>query len=939
MNRLLLCGLALLGSTLVAIALASMPLPAGSTAAPATTAPSLTSMRQQLARSSVPFVVNGGQWDSRAVFAAQTFAGTLFVTTDGKLVYSLPRAGAAASSDPLPWRTPHKALSDRRIDSARSSGWVITESFVDAGDRPRAARPRGMHPATAKVSYFIGNDQNTHHPRLATFERIDLGQVFEGVEVQLRATNTNVEKIFTVAPHHDAASIRIRVEGADRLELSANGELIAVTGNGPVTYTAPVAFQQDDEGRLEPVGVRYVLDAASASYGFVPARYDRARPLVIDPLLQSSYAGAAGDDYAFALAIHPLTGDIYIAGSTSSTGSTFPGVSGGAYSTYGGGTYDAFVSRFSADLTTLHASTYLGAAGSDQAFAVAIHPVTGDVYVAGDTGSDGATFPGVTGGAPGIGTYGGGQFDGFVSRLSADLGTLFRSTYLGGAADDNPKALAVHPVSGEMYVTGKTNSTSFPGTFGGFQAGWGGNDDVFVTRFSADLVTPLQSTYLGGTGLDGANAIAIHPHTGDVYVAGYSAPLAGSVLPGSSGSAQSSPGGNLDAIVAAFSADLKTLRRATYLGGAGSEQAYALAIHPMTGDIYAAGYTDSAAFPGLNGSAQTIYGGGFEDAFVSRLNAELTTLVRSSYFGGSFSDTAYALAIHPLTGEVHVGGNTNSPTLTGVGGGAQSSPGGNGDGFVTRFVSDLSSVPRSTFLGVGSSDQIRAIAIDVPTGMLYVAGITNAPNSTFPAVAGGARDTYGGGQFDAFVSRLTPDLQAGDVVPNTFAFDSQSGVPISSLRTSSPVQIGGLGALATVTASGALASAICVSTTNSCSCNATPGGTFSTAPVSVANNQHVCVRHLSAPVADTLSETIVIVGGGTAKFATFTGNLFGNCSLDVDGNRVRDALTDGLILIRALFGLTGSSVTNNAIGANATRTTWEQIRPYLNGNCGTNFGP
>jgi len=63
------------------------------------------------------------------------------------------------------------------------------------------------------------------------------------------------------------------------------------------------------------------------------------------------------------------------------------------------------------------------------------------------------------------------------------------------------------------------------------------------------------------------------------------------------------------------------------------------------------------------------------------------------------------------------------------------------------------------------------------------------------------------------------------------------------------------------------------------------------------------------------------------------------CSLDVDGNSAIDALTDGLMLLRAMFGLTGTSVTNNAVGGNSTRTTWAQIRPYLNTNCGTNFAP
>jgi hypothetical protein len=61
--------------------------------------------------------------------------------------------------------------------------------------------------------------------------------------------------------------------------------------------------------------------------------------------------------------------------------------------------------------------------------------------------------------------------------------------------------------------------------------------------------------------------------------------------------------------------------------------------------------------------------------------------------------------------------------------------------------------------------------------------------------------------------------------------------------------------------------------------------------------------------------------------------------LDIDGNGTPDALTDGLMIIRAMFGLTGNAVTNNAIGPGATRANWTAIRSYLNATCGTVFAP
>ncbi len=469
------------------------------------TAPDPAALKK-MAALSVPFVANAGQWDAQAAFAAQTFAGTLFVTNLGELVYSLPGKPIAAvptsaggeeiAALPVSQRVGVKA------PEQRGPGWSLTETLIDPTGKPRSMAagtlqaPAGYRPMQASVSYLIGNDETKHAKALNTYERVNLGDMYPGINVQLRATGNNIEKIFTVAPQQDATQIHIQLAGAARLEIGDQGELIAHTGNGPVTFTAPIAFQENSSGERTPVAVAYTLnpatkathatDAAPASYSFRLGDYDHSQPLVIDPLLRSTYLGAAGNDYANALVTHPATGSVYVAGYTNSATTTFPGVSGGAQGSFGGSN-DAFVSRFSADLTTLIKSTYLGAAGADYATALAIHPATGEVYVAGTTNSATTTFPGVSGGAQG--SSGGGSFDAFVSRFSADLTTLIKSTYLGAAGDDFANALAIHPATGEVYVAGQTNSatTTFPGVGGGAQGSSGGIYDAFVSRFSADL--------------------------------------------------------------------------------------------------------------------------------------------------------------------------------------------------------------------------------------------------------------------------------------------------------------------------------------------------------------------------------------------------------------------------------------------------------------------
>jgi len=95
-------------------------------------------------------------------------------------------------------------------------------------------------------------------------------------------------------------------------------------------------------------------------------------------------------------------------------------------------------------------------------------------------------------------------------------------------------------------------------------------------------------------------------------------------------------------------------------------------------------------------------------------------------------------------------------------------------------------------------------------------------------------------------------------------------------------------------------------------------------------------RGFSFPRSRTASNfNIRLVRGG--QVANGFDLVANGCSLDVDGNGSKDALTDGLMILRAMFGLTGTAVTNGAIGGNALRSNWSQIRTYLNGVCGASF--
>jgi len=691
---------------------------------PTSSVPSKEAVSAKLALLERGWVKNEGQWDEKTLFSAPGYFGTTWITKDGQLV--------------------HTAVKGKE-------SWVISERWV--GGKVQTITPEEELPT--KVSYFVGNDPSKHKTNLPTYRYVSLGEVWSGIEVKLKATQKTVEKLFYIKPGADPSKIVVEVGGAKGLKLSKDGEIIIQTGLGELKLSKPVAWQEKD-GKKLPVEVSYKLIGKNR-YSFEVAKADPSLPIVIDPILQATYLGGYDRDLATALAIHPKTGDVYVAGGTNSI--DFPNTAGRARASYGRERSDAFVARLNSSLTQILQSTYLGGSGSDFASALAIHSKTGDVYVAGWTTS--IDFPETFGGAQP--TYGGGS-DAFVARLNKDLTQILQSTYVGGSKTDYASALAIHSKTGDVYVAGYTESTDFPKTTGGAQKDYGGGDrDAFVARLDKDLTQIFQSTYLGGNANDYANALAIHPRTGEVYVAGETK---SKNFPKTADGAQPTyGGGDQDAFVARLNKDLTQILQSTYLGGNGDDFAFALAIHPRTGEVYVAGETKSKNFPKTADGAQPTYGGGDQDAFVARLNKDLTQILQSTYLGGSSFDSAHALAIHPRTDEVYVAGRTTSTNFPQTAGGAQPycnncESGGFliADAFVARLNKELTQILQSTYLGGSLVDIASALAINQKTGEVYVAGETWSTN--FPKATGGAQATYGGGDKDAFVVRLTANLAA-----------------------------------------------------------------------------------------------------------------------------------------------------------------------------------
>ena len=725
-------------SSLALLALGAILLASGAHATSPPTPPELPAVQQALAGLAVPFEQNTGQFAPEVAYLARTFAGAVFVTRDGRLVYSLPGKAIEAAADDA---ATESRLARRQRPTKRGPGWALEERLLDA--RPLA--PQGTTPAVTHVTRFT--PKGTFQAE--TWQGVRLGEAWAGIEVELAARGRNFEKLFHVAPGANPEKIRIGLRGAEGAHVAADGRLIVATGNGEIAYTAPIAWQEVS-GDRQPVAVRYALlapeaGAAEAAYGFALGAYDRHHPLTIDPLIQSTYLGGSGYDYVNTLAL-AANGDVLVGGRVQS--SDLPGTAGGAQPIHRG-SYDGFIVRLSGDLTALRQSTYLGGSGWDEIHALA-PAANGDVLIGGKTKSN--DLPGTVGGAQPA--HDGVAWGGFVARLSGDLTALRQSTYLGGSDDDRIRTLAL-AANGDVLVGGDARSTDLPGTAGGAQpAHGGGYDSGFVARLSGDLTVLRQSTYLGGGGErddDNIYTMALAAN-GDVLVGGFTN---SANLPGTAGGAQPAhSGGSYDGFVTRLAGDLTVLQQSTYLGGSGNDYAYALAL-AANGDVLVGGETYSSDLPGVTGGAQPAFGGG-PDGFVARLSGDLTVLQQSTYLGGSNEDSIRALSL-AANGDVLAGGTTGSSDLPGTAGGAQPSKGGgDSDGFVARLSGDLTALQQSTYLGGSGEDDVVALALAANGDVL--AGGTTA-STDLPGTTGGVQPNNGGYN-DGFVARLSGDLRA-----------------------------------------------------------------------------------------------------------------------------------------------------------------------------------
>ena len=648
------------------------------------------------------------------------------------------------------------------------------------------AEIQGVDPLPGRSHFLVGRDPARWRTNTPTFARVQSRNVYRGIDLlHYGVEGRQLEYDFVVAPGVDPGMIRLAFDGADRLRLDDNGDLVLHVGATQLRFGAPRVYQASAEGRRIVAGAWRLADASTA--GFRIGAYDTSKPLVIDPTVAlATYVGGSGADQAFAIALG-ADGSVFVTGNTTSP--NFPTTLGSFATTPRGGV-DAFVVRLKADFTTALYSTYLGGSGDDAGRSIAVD-ANGNAYVTGFTTS--ADFPTTPGSVQPVRPAGeaAGVADAFVVKLNPQGSGLVYSTYLGGTLSDVGLGIAID-TAGFAFVTGGTFSSDFPSFFAA-QPFLGGDRDAFVTRLDPTGSFLIYSTFLGGLGTDVGNAIAVDA-TGAAYVTGSTTCAAAPcstvtdfpITPGVLSPLR--PPGQAAGVSDVFVTKLDFLGGpvySTYLGGSGADEALGIVVDQtgnatVTGGTASANFPVTSAFPAFTGALQ---------AFLTKLNATASAVVFSRPVPTTAPLAGQSRDVLPSAPTLALGIAKDASERLYLAGSEFRGLAAQNDAFVIQFGPSGTSPTAEFFVGGPGDDFGFGLAVDGPGNNVFLAGQTTSVTGL--TTAGVVQPTFGGA-VDGFVAKLSgfnPPIQnesggssGGGCLVATAAFGSPLAREVSVLR-------------------------------------------------------------------------------------------------------------------------------------------------------------
>lgn len=573
------------------------------------------------------FVPNRQQWEAPVLFAAEVPAGRLFLEKNRLLV---ARYDVRAADE----RHHHRGNGAKSPVPAHA----YAVNFVGANARPAV---RGEQPTGERMNYFLGNDRSRWATDVPAFTDVRYQQLYPGTDLRFYSRGPVMEYDFELAAGADARRIQLKYEGQQSLRV-VDGALQIETSVGRVTEQQPFAYQLVNGHRVA-VPCQYVLGKGNVVSFGLPKGYNKALPLVIDPVLvYSTYSGATAALNWGYTACPDTAGNLYAASINFSAG--YPATTGAYDASFNGGNTDIVISKYNPNATTGFSSlvyaTYLGGGGGNTADEYPHSLVTndaGELVLLGST--DAANYPTTTGAYDRVL---GGTTDLVVTRLSVGGNQLLASTYVGGTgidgrmdqsvalyenAGDDLRGDVILDRAGNVYFTSVSRSTNYP-TTGGFQTARNGASDAVVTKLNPGLTALVWSSYLGGSLNESGYSIQLDSLNG-VFVAGGTT---STNFPRTTGGLNAtSRGGAADGFVAHISPSGNLIEQATYLGTSAYDQAFFVQLDRQ-GAVYVLGQT-KGAYPVTAGT----YRNANSRQFIHKLSYGLNATAFSTVIGNGGS--------------------------------------------------------------------------------------------------------------------------------------------------------------------------------------------------------------------------------------------------------------------------------------------------------------
>ncbi len=652
-------------------------------------------------------------------FVSQTADGSLSVSKSGVMRYS--------------FKSPDLTL--------------VTENLVNAND----IIVKGNKATETEINYLVGENQTTN---LKAYKELNLSNIYQGIDLALKNQNGRIEKQFTLNPGTDPSKIQIGVKGADDLSLNEKNEIVI---NEHIKATKPIAFQILN-GQKEQIKAEYKIINKN-TYGYSIGTYDPTQPLIIDPILYSTYLG--GDE----------------------------------------------VEEYTSEVNT-----------SDNILVIAADPGDSNeyIYVTGYT-SNGGDFPSENY-LPPADPAERGSTEIFVVKMPLDLSEITAAAMIGGNNNDTYSSITADS-NGDIYVYFRTNSTDIPVTDLSYQTVFGGNSDTAIIKLNPALDTILAGTYLGGSNSDfPANIVASN---NKVYLSGTTNSAGGNDFPvgPTSGAdevySHASGTLNTELFLARMDEDLSNSEYiGTYIhpdSGGGFIDVLSTDTNPDNDIIFITGRTNTGLETPLN-VYQTTYGGGTNDNFVARFDSKLTTMQTATYIGGSGSSNGEgSIKVYDSGGGVYkvitandtIDGTQFFPSLRTDGSNNRydyDEYPNNGiinncnddDVYLANFNYDLTEANVALICGDAFDFHPRAV-IDASNNIYLSA---NSNSSNFP-VTDDSYLAHEAGFYDIALIKLSPDLsaklastylggsEAGDIYGVGMDFDASGNFYISG-QTFSP---------------------------------------------------------------------------------------------------------------------------------------------------------